>query len=385
MRYRPSLWLVLVGSIVLWSCEREQDTVSGASVVSGTGSMRIDAEGLPLAVEEIANTGEVIWAMDFVDARTMIFTERRGVTRTLDLETGEIVTLDGGPDVFFTDSGGLFDILVDPAFAENGRLFWTYVKGSDKRSTTAVATGTLRDGRITGVRDLFVANNGSDDHAHWGARVVMDADRKLFVAIGERHVPDNAQDLSSHAGKIVRLNEDGGIPADNPFVATPGAAPEIWSLGHRNPQGLAIQPGTGVLFVQEHGPTGGDEINLVRKGANYGWPRATHGENIWGGQLPEGTALPGLEPPAKYWVPGVAPTGLAFYTGDRMPGWRGSLLSSTLRGPLVRTAVDGNEFGEESRYLTDWIERARDIAAGPDGLLYLATETGKIYRIGPLQ
>ena len=274
-----------------------------------------------------------------------------------------------------------------PEFDTNGRLYWTYTKRLGAASVTAVATGRLQAGRIDEVVDVFVANNASEDHAHFGARVVMDADRKLFVAIGERHVPDHAQDLASHSGKIVRLNEDGSVPADNPFVATPGAAPEIWSYGHRNPQGLAIDPATGVLFEQEHGPTGGDEINIIRKGMNYGWPLATHGENLWGGQLPEGTTVEGTEPPAKYWVPGTAPTGLTFYTGDRLPGWRGNLFSATLRGPLIRSVVDaeGQTIVGESRYLTDWIERSRDIAEGPDGLLYLATETGRIFRIAPVQ
>jgi len=377
---------------MLTACEgppEEVDTVSGASAPPATelrdGRLEFESAGMQLFLEELAATGNVIWAFDFIDDQTMIFTERRGQARLLNLTSGEITDLDGEPEVMVTDSGGLFDVLVDPDFAANGYVYFTFVKGLGEQSAVALVRSRFAASELVDTIELFVANNPHSDHAHWGSRVVMDADRYLFMTSGDRHVPDNAQDLSSHGGKVLRLHADGAVPADNPFTETADAAPEIWSLGHRNPQGLVIQPDTGALFAQEHGPTGGDEINIIRKGRNYGWPLATHGTNIWGGQQPRGTTLPGFEAPAKFWVPGTAPTGLAFYTGDRMPGWRGNLFSVTLRGPLIRNVVEGSEIRDESRYLTDWIERARDIAQGPDGLLYFATESGKIFRIGPVE
>jgi glucose/arabinose dehydrogenase len=375
--------LFLLASV---SCERDVDVSSGASVdTSGSGTTRFESAGMSLQVEDLARTGNVIWAMDFIDATTMIFTERQGRTRLLQLDTGVISEIDGGPDVYAIESGGLFDVLVDPEFAVNRQLYWTYIKQVGADSVTAVARGTLQDDRIVGLQDLFVANNQSPDHAHWGSRIVMGPDRSVYISVGERHVPDNAQNLGSHGGKILRLNEDGGVPLDNPFVEDNMSAPEVWSYGHRNPQGLAFQPKTGRLFEQEHGPTGGDEINVIEKGKNYGWPVVTFGTNIWGGQQAVGTERPGMKPPAKYFDPSIAPSGMCIYAGDRLPAWRGNLFSSTLRGHLNRLVLDEQGVVSEERLLSDWTERVRDVAEGPDGGLYLATESGRIARIVPVQ
>ena len=233
--------------------------------------------------------------------------------------------------------------------------------------------------------DLFVANNASSEHAHWGSRVVMDADRYLYFSVGDRHVPDNAQDLASHGGKILRLHDDGTIPESNPFFGRDGTAAVVWSYGHRNPQGLVIHPDSGRLFEQEHGPTGGDEINIIEKGRNYGWPVITYGENIWGGYKAAGTAQPGMEQPVKYYPDSIAPSGFTFYFGARYPKWNGNLFSSTLRGHLNRLVLDENASIKEERLLNDWLERVRDVAQGPDELLYLATESGRIVRIVPVQ
>lgn len=372
-------------AVAILSCGQDPDVTTAASVDTSAGSMNFESAGMRLRVEDVAQTGNVIWAMDFIDAGTMIFTERQGRTRLLRLDTGEIRDVDGGPDVFAFDSGGLFDVLVDPEFETNGQLFWTYIKKVGDDSVTAVAKGRLQGDRIVDLQDLFVANNGSPDHAHWGSRIVIDRDRYLYFSVGERHVPDNAQDLSSHGGKILRLTEQGGVPSDNPFAGREEAAPEIWSYGHRNPQGLAIQPESGRLFEQEHGPTGGDEINIIEKGKNYGWPVVTYGTDIWGGQQATGTASPGMEQPVKYFDPSIAPSGMIFYHGDRFAAWQGNLFSSTLRGHLNRLVLDGPVVISEERLLNDWTERVRDVVEGPDGLLYLATESGRIARIVPDQ
>ena len=374
-----------IAAVAMLSCGQDPDVTTAASVDTSAGSTNFESEGMDLRVEDVAQTGNVIWAMDFIDAGTMIFTERQGRTRLLRLDTGEIRDVDGGPDVFAFDSGGLFDVLVDPEFETNGQLFWTYIKKVGDDSVTAVAKGRLQGDRIVDLQDLFVANNGSPDHAHWGSRIVIDRDRYLYFSVGERHVPDNAQNLASHGGKILRLTEQGGVPSDNPFAGREEAAPEIWSYGHRNPQGLAIQPESGRLFEQEHGPTGGDEINVIEKGKNYGWPVVTYGTDIWGGQQATGTASPGMEQPVKYFDPSIAPSGMTFYYGDRFAAWHGNLFSSTLRGHLHRLVLDGQVVVSEERLLNDWTERVRDVAEGPDGSLYLATESGRIARIVPAQ
>ncbi len=362
------------------------DVVSGASQPAGTGADRITfvSAGMNLVLEELVSTGHVIWAMDFIGPRTMIFTERQGAVRLLALDTGRLGELGGGPAVMVADSGGLFDVLVDPDFSKNQLIYFTYVKGlgdPGSRSTAAVARSRKHGDTLTNTVDLFVANNPSADHAHWGSRIVMDNNRRLFFTSGDRHVADDAQRLGSHGGKVLRIDEDGHVPKDNPFVGRPDAMPEIWSYGHRNPQGLAIQPGTGLLFEQEHGPTGGDEINVIENGKNYGWPVITHGKDIWGGQLPEGTEKAGMEQPLRYFTPGIAPTGIAFYAGNTLPGWQGSVFSSTLRGYVVRLELDRGVVTAEERLLSAWGERIRDVAQGPDGNLYLATESGKIARV----
>ena len=343
------------------------------------------SDGMNLYLEQVARTHTVIWAMDFIDAETMIFTERPGAIRLMQLEAWKFIDITGGPTVFQSDSGGLFDVLVDPAFAENRTLYFTYVKPVEAGSAIAVARGKLRGDEIVELQDLFVANNASDEHAHWGSRVVMDNDRHLFVTVGDRHVPDNAQNLKSHGGKVLRLNEDGTIPSDNPFVDREDALPEIWSYGHRNPQGLVIHAPTGQLFEQEHGPTGGDEINLIEPGENYGWPVISYGENIWGGQLASGTAKPGMQQPVKYYKPGIAPSGMTFYFGEQYPAWNGNLFNGTLRGHINRLVLDDNKVIREERLLKDFWDRVRDVAQGPDGLLYICTELGRISRFVPVQ
>jgi glucose/arabinose dehydrogenase len=366
---------------------RPVDAVSGASAQAKQTSQTItfSSEDQQLQLEEILRTGAVIWALDFTGPNTLIFSERTGQLKLLQLDTAKISVLRGGPVVMQTPSGGLFDVLVDPEFDQNQLIYFTYVKAVEGGSTIALARGRLQGDEITDLHDLFVANNASDDHAHWGSRVVMDAQRYLYMTAGDRHVPDNAQDLRSHGGKVLRLKEDGTVPPDNPYVGRDDAAPEVWSLGHRNPQGLAIHPDHGGLFEQEHGPTGGDEINLIEKGRNYGWPVITWGENIYGGQEPLGTAREGMEQPLKYFKPGIAPTGMTFYFGERYPRWQGNIFSSTLRGHVHRLVLDEGRVVKEERMLMDWRERIRDVAEGPDGLLYLATESGAIARIVPAQ
>lgn len=381
-----SVLMLATGCDTPTGTDQDPDVVSGASQPPGSAESSeivFESTGMRLTLEQVADTGNVIWAMDFIGPKTMIFTERQGLVNLLDLDSGEIRAVPGGPEVLVTDSGGLFDVLVDTDFETNGFIYFTYVKGIEDQSAIAVSRARLEGDELTDTQDLFVANNPSEDHAHWGSRIVMDANRYLFFTSGDRHVPDNAQRLSSHGGKVLRTHADGTVPADNPFVDQPDAVPEVWSYGHRNPQGLAFHPVSGALFEQEHGPTGGDEINLIVKANNYGWPVISYGEDIWGGQLADGTAQAGMEQPLVYFKPGIAPTGVAFYMSDSLPAWQGNAFSSTLRGYVVRFELDGDKVIAEERLLATWGERMRDVAEGPDGYLYLATESGKIARIVP--
>ena len=374
---RKSPWIILFAASLL-ACDSGEDPRS-------LESRTFESEGMHLSLKELIHRDDVVWAMDFIDSDRMIFTERKGRLMLLNLETNEVSQIGGGPLVFQEGSGGLFDVLVDPGFATNGLIYLTYIKPIGDGSATALARGKLQGNQLVDLEDLFVANNVSTDPAHWGSRVVIDADRYLYMTVGDRHVPNNAQDLSSHGGKVVRINDDGSVPSDNPFVGRSDAAPEIWSYGHRNPQGLVMQPGTGLLFEQEHGPTGGDEINIIEPGKNYGWPVITHGTNIWGGQTASGTEKPGMEQPFRYWQPGIAPCGITFYSGDRYAAWQGDLFNGTLRGYLTRLVLDEQQIVKEEKLLEDWRERIRDVAQGPDGFLYLSTESGQIARIVPVQ
>ena len=351
------------------------------------------SEGMTLSLDELVQIDDVVWAIDFIDPDTMIFTIRRGDVALMDLKTREMRLLNGAPEVLrvvgggpfdLVASGGLFDVLVDPKFATNRTIYLAYVKPIGDGHVLTVAKATLQDDRLVGTEDIFIANNASAAPGRWGSRRAMDGDRYLFVAVGDRLNGEDAQNLSSHSGKVVRLHDDGSAPADNPFAGRADAAPEVWSYGHRNPQGLTFQPETGLLFEHEHGPDGGDEINRIEAGRNYGWPVITRGVSREGKTIGIGASQPGMEQPLKYYLPGIAPSGMTFYSGDRYPAWIGNLFSGSLnRMHLNRLVLDGSSVVAEERFLADWGERIRDVAQGPDGLLYLATDSGKIVRIVP--
>ena len=276
--------------------------------------------------------------------------------------------------------------VVAPDFAKSGRIYLSYAEaGTGDTSGLAVARGTLRadETALDNVQVIFRQHPKVDSDGHFGGRMVFSKDGHLFITLGDRQRDrerDKAQHLDKHHGKIVRILPDGRIPADNPFVKTAGARPEIWSLGHRNPQGAALHPVTGELWASEHGPQGGDEINIVRRGRNYGWPVVTYGcEYVTCFSVGEGSKKPGMEAPITWWVPrSIAPSGLAFYTGNRHPAWTGQLFSGALAGQaLWRLKLDGNRVIERQPLLTQLGERIRDVRQGPDGWLYLLTDSGR--------
>ena len=258
------------------------------------------------------------------------------------------------------------------------------------RATAATARGSraprLGDGRLDDLEVIFTAEPLVRSSKHFGSRLAFDREGHLFVTVGERGQDDRAQDLGDHNGSVIRLHPDGSVPADNPFVGRADARPEIYSYGHRNPQGMAVHPETGAVWTQEHGPRGGDEVNLVRPGVNYGWPVITHGIDYSGLPVGEGTHKEGMAQPVHYWDPSIAPSGMAFYTGDAFPEWQGDLFIGALRDQLlVRLELDGERVVAEERLLEDAIGRIRDVETGPDGFLYLLTDErdGALYRLEP--
>lgn len=321
------------------------------------------------------------WSMAFLPNGDMLVTERPGRLRIV--RKGKLLPapVDGVPSVFARGQGGLLDVALHPNFPSNRFIYLSYSKPvGDSQSTTAVVRGRLENDRLTDVKEIFEAQTRG--RGHYGSRLVFDSSNYLFITTGDRQVPPAgnleahpAQDLSNHHGKISRLHDDGRVPADNPFVGRSDAKPEIWSYGHRNMQGLAINPATGDLWETEHGPQGGDELNLIKRGANYGWPVIGFGVNYGSGAtIHAGTMRPGMENPVNVWVPSIGTAGLMFYTGDKFPAWKGSVFVAGMVGEqLVRLTLDGQR-AEVAEVLERHQGRIRDVRQGPDGLIYLAID-----------
>ena len=341
-----------------------------------------------LRVETIARGLEHPWGLVFLPDGRLLVTERPGRLRSVDQDGRLSEPFADVPPVQARGQGGLLDVALDPRFAENRLVYLAYAEpGEGGTAGTAVARGRLGAGRLEDVRVIYQQQPKVEGANHFGCRLVFARDGTLFVTKGERFdYRAQAQDLSSGLGKLVRITPDGSVPRDNPFVGRAGARPEIWSYGHRNIQSAGLHPHTGQLWTVEHGARGGDELNRPEAGKNYGWPVISYGVDYSGAKIGEGQAKPGMEQPVYYWDPVIAPSGMTFYTGEAFPGWQGSLLIGSLwPGLLVRlTLADGRVTGEE-RYLGDLGERIRDVRQGPDGLLYLLTDSrdGRILRVRP--
>jgi glucose/arabinose dehydrogenase len=330
------------------------------------------------------------WGLAFLPDGRMLVTERPGRMRIVARDGTLGAPIAGLPPVVASGQGGLLDVALDPKFADNARIYWTYSEpAADDRggNSTAAARGRLDGNRLVDVEVIFRQQPKFASTLHFGSRLAFARDGTLYIGLGDRFTrKDDAQTLDTHHGKVVRIEPDGKVPADNPFVGRAGALPEIWSYGHRNIQGAAIDPATGALWMIEHGPQGGDELNRIGRGANHGWPVITHGRNYGTGtKIGEGTERADVVPPVKVWVPvSIAPSGMAFVTSDRYPGWKGSILVGALRGQqLVRLELDGNRVVREETLLTDLNERIRDVRQGPDGWIYLLTDSadGRILRL----
>jgi glucose/arabinose dehydrogenase len=321
----------------------------------------------------------------------MLVTEKAGRMRIVHAN-GEVgPPIAGLPPVDARGQGGLLDVVLDPQHERNRWIYWSYSEPSEGgTNSTAVARGTLEarglEARLSEVQVIFRQAPKVQSSLHFGSRLVFGRDGRLFVTLGDRYSRrDDAQALGNLHGKVVRIEADGRVPADNPFASRQGARGEIWSLGHRNVQGAALHPQTGELWTHEHGPQGGDEVNVTEAGRNYGWPVITYGAEYGSGaRIGEGTGKAGMEQPLVHWVPSIAPSGMAFVSSDRYPGWKGDLFVGALRGQLlVRLALDGRKVTQQQRLLQDFGERIRDVRQGPDGWLYLLTDgsDGKVVRL----
>ena len=347
---------------------------------------RLDMQGLrPVTV---ASGLDNPWAVAFLPDGRLLVSERPGRLRLVAPDGTLSAPVDGLPPVWASGEGGLMDVVLDPDFASNQTVFWTYSEPGPVADTagTAVARGRLSDGRLTEVRVIFRQDAKLPGGEHFGSRLAFSPDGLLFVGLGDRGQRGDAQDLRSSHGKILRMDREGQAPADNPFIGAPEAVPQIWTLGHRNVQGLAFAP-DGTLWATEHGPQGGDELNVIVKGRNYGWPTITYGtEYTTSAPIGEGTSKPGMEQPVAWWGPtSNAPSGLVVLTSSRYPGWQGQLFGGTLQGgrAVLRMLVRDGQVVEQQLLATGLLERVRDVRQGPDGWLYITTKNreGRVIRL----
>ncbi len=341
-----------------------------------------ETDGQKFTVEKIFEGSDVIWGFDFITPTEVVFSEREGKLKYLDLKTMKAHEISGAPKVFSASQGGLLDVYYDQ---KNADLYLTYSDPDPKGATTGLFRGKLSaDKKKLEGKRLFQAHAFSKAGQHFGSRVLIDKDGFIFLSVGERNDRDRAQELTNHQGKILRLTKEGTAPSDNPFVSTKGALPEIWSYGHRNPQGMSFDS-EGALLSAEFGPRGGDEVNLVEKGKNYGWPVVTYGKEYWGPSIGVKSKA-GMMQPLYYWVPSISPSGLMIYNGSAFPKFSGNLFLATLSGEHLHRIVIAKDrkMQKEENLLTDLEERFRQVKTGPEGFIYLSTDSGKILRMKPV-
>ncbi len=348
--------------------------------------------GVAYQVETLATGLDHPWSLAFLPDGGKLVTERAGRLRVLGADGKLSPAVAGLPAVFAEGQGGLLDVALDPDYAKNGLVYWTYAEPRDGGNGTTAARGKLVLGaapRLENVQVIWRQMPTMDSPLHFGGRLAFARDGSLFITTGERAILPGrmqAQNLDAALGKLIRIRPDGSIPADNPYVGNPQAKPEIWSKGHRNVQGATINPWTGELWTVEHGAKGGDEINTPKAGKDYGWPTITYGEDYSGKPIGEGiTQHAGMEQPIYYWDPVIAPSGLAFYDGSLFPAWKGSLFVGGLKGYLVRLTVKDHQVVGEERLLSELNFRIRDVKVGPDGALYLVTDEddGRVLKVVP--
>jgi len=359
-----------------------------AQPVAAQDAKNVQSQKHAFRLVTLARGLEHPWSIAWLPDGRMLVTEREGrlriVSRDFKIDPRPI---EGVPRVVARSQGGLFDVVLHPKYAENGWIYLAYNGAGKGGHGTELLRARLKDHQLVDSEVLFRLEPKSSTHQHFGGRIAFDRQGFLYLGLGDRREQDRAQRLDDHAGSMIRLHDDGRVPADNPFVKRNGARPEIFAFGIRNIQGAALHPQTGELWAHEHGPQGGDEINVMRPGRNYGWPVITYGVNYGvGTRIGEGTHKAGMEQPLYHWTPSIAPSGMAFYQGDRFANWRGNLFVGALAGQmLVRLELSGEKVIAEERLLKNAIGRIRDVRVGPDGLIYLLSDesNGVLARLEP--
>jgi aldose sugar dehydrogenase len=381
MKKSIALILAVISAAGLKSCSTSENPQEEKAPVMNV----VESSKQKFTVDTITTELKNPWGITFLSDGRILVTERAGEIRII--KDGKLLEekLEGVPQVFAVGQGGLLDITRHPDYETNGWIYLSYAKPGEGGGATTIARAKVEGNKLTNLEELFSAAPYSDTGLHFGSRIVFDGNGYMFFSCGERGEMTNAQKLENHLGKILRLHDDGKVPTDNPFVNTKGAKPEIWSYGHRNPQGLIYDRGTNTLYDIEHGPKGGDELNKVEKGKNYGWPVITWGINYDGKPISEIQQKEGMEQPLRYWVPSIAPCGAAQVTGDKYPNWKNNLLIGALAHTHVARVEmqDGKYVGEEK--LLDKIGRVRAVVESPDGYIYVATENpGLLVKITPV-
>lgn len=366
--------------------------LANSAAPSKSADLSREGSGSRFIVKTLVEGLENPWSLAWLPSGDMLVTERDGALRRITKDFRLIPSpIKGLPAVSTGGQAGLFDVAVHPRFSQNGWIYLAYAEpslgGRLAASGTSLMRARLSGDNLSDVQVLFQMQPKSRGGRHFGGRIVFDQAGHVFLTLGDRGEEDRAQKAGDHAGAVIRLLDDGRIPSTNPFLRQADIPPEVFSRGHRNIQGAAFHPSTGALWVHEHGPQGGDELNIVRAGRNYGWPTITYGVNyVTGTKIGEGTHKAGLEQPIHIWVPSIAPSGMAFYTGSAFPDWANSLLVGALRGQtLVRLQIENDRVVAEERLLTQQVGRIRDVRVGPDGLVYLLTDgpDGQLLRLEP--
>jgi len=359
------------------SCAQNQKITQPEITEESSSTFKYTSE---LVVPEL----DIPWGMVFLSDGAMLITEKDG--RIIHFKDGQKTEVTGGPEVYLRGQGGLLDIELDPNYDKNGWIYMSYssTEGEEKGGMTAIMRCKLRDGQIVDSQQLYKGSPNTKKPYHFGSRIEFDNEGYLYFSIGDRGNRDeNPQDITRDAGKIYRINKDGSIPKDNPFYNEPNAKKAIFSYGHRNPQGMVKHPTTGQIWVHEHGPRGGDEINIIKKGVNFGWPKTSYGINYVGTTFTDDKTLPGIEESFHTWVPSIAPSGMCFVTSDIYPEWKGNLLAGSLVFQyLERLEVTDEKVEKREKLMTD-LGRIRNVRQGPDGYIYVAVEGKGIHKLVP--
>ena len=377
--------LVSLAVFSLMSCALPNDgPAQNAAVLETTSSLSGPGEPTEIRVRTLLEWLQEPWGMDFLPDGSLLLTEKPGTMKLVTPGSWSTQEISGLPTVANEGQGGLMDVLVHPDFERNQWVYFSYSVAVGDGFSTRVSRGRLKNAALVDVENLYTARPAYRERRHFGSRLLLDGEH-LYITVGDRGNRAAAQSLLSHAGKVIRLTQSGGIPLDNPFVGQANALPEIFSYGHRNPQGIVRHPVTGGIWVSEHGPQGGDEINILRSGANYGWPVITYGEEYGGGKIGEGTQKQGMEQPLIYYSPSLATGGIAFYAEETYPGWGFSLLVSSMRLTRInRLELNTDDtIAGETRLLGDLGMRIRDVEVGPDGLIYALADRSRLILLEP--